>query len=88
MDIHRFGSRPQVPLKHGPSRPPDDGRPVRLWKRADQVDLVVPAVFGRSVHGKCLLERVPMSRAQRIVLMETGDICVLHVGHGKSIKAR
>jgi len=43
MDIHGFGSRPQVPLKHGPSRPPDDGRPVRFWESAtDQVDLVMP----------------------------------------------
>jgi hypothetical protein len=63
MDIHRLGSRPQVPLKHGPSRPPDDGRPVRFWKRTNQVDLVTPAVFGCLINCECLLERVPMTRA-------------------------
>jgi len=35
VDLHRFCSRPQVPLEHGPTCPPDDGSPVRLWERTD-----------------------------------------------------
>ena len=63
--------------KHSPS---EDGRPVDLWGRKNEVESPARAVVewrrsGEGEHGECFLQAVPVLLAEGVVRVETTEIC-------------
>ena len=65
--------------KHSPS---EDGRPVDLWGRKNEVESPARAVVewrrsGEGEHGECFLQAVPVLLAEGVVRVEATEICSL-----------
>ena len=65
--------------KHSPS---EDGRPIDVWGRKDEVESPARAAVewrrgGKGEHGECLLKTVPVLVAEGIVRVEAAEVCSL-----------